>query len=87
VKSRTTARFRTAFSELPKVFQDRAQRAYQVFAKGPKHPSLRFERVHPDQPILSVRITRDFRALGMLDGENILWFWIGSHADYEKLRP
>jgi len=32
-----------------------------------------------------VRITRDYRALGVRDGEAIVWFWIGSHADYERL--
>ena len=33
----------------------------------------------------SVRVTRDFRVLGALQGDTIVWFWIGRHADYERL--
>ncbi|HEX5051648.1 MAG TPA: hypothetical protein VFZ65_07755 [Planctomycetota bacterium] len=87
MKSRTTARFRAAFSALPKAIQDRARGAYRTFQKNPKHPGLRFKRVHSEQPIYSVRITRDHRALGILDGEEIVWFWIGSHDAYDKLLP
>jgi hypothetical protein len=32
-----------------------------------------------------VRITIDYRALGIRDGDEIMWFWIGSHADYDAL--
>jgi hypothetical protein len=32
-----------------------------------------------------VRIDRDYRALGVRDGEEIVWFWIGSHADYDRV--
>jgi hypothetical protein len=70
---------------LPHAVQDRARRAYEVFLKDPRHPSLRFKRVHADQPIFSVRITLDHRALGILEGEDMIWFWIGSHADYERM--
>jgi len=33
----------------------------------------------------SVRVGRDYRALGRELEEGILWGWIGIHADYEKL--
>jgi hypothetical protein len=46
---------------------------------------LRFKQVHPSQPIFSVRITRGYRAVGKRDRLGMLWFWIGSHADYDKL--
>ena len=36
-------------------------------------------------PIYAVRIARDYRALGIKDGDSIVWFWIGSHADYGDL--
>ena len=32
----------------------------------------------------AVRI-RDGRALGVDDNGDIIWFWIGSHADYDRL--
>jgi len=33
----------------------------------------------------SVRINIDCRALGVRDGGDMIWFWIGSHAEYERL--
>jgi hypothetical protein len=32
-----------------------------------------------------VRVTKGYRALGLRQGETIVWFWIGSHAEYERL--
>ena len=26
-----------------------------------------------------------WRALGVVEGDHITWFWIGSHSDYEQL--
>jgi hypothetical protein len=49
------------------------------------HPSLRFKLVHPTRPIYSVRIGLGYRALGVRDADTIVWFWIGSHDDYDRL--
>lgn len=26
----------------------------------------------------------DFRALGILEGSTVTWFWIGNHDEYER---
>jgi hypothetical protein len=26
-----------------------------------------------------------WRAVGVRDGDTMVWFWIGSHADYDRL--
>ena len=83
--SRTSSRFWDAYVDLPEEVKRRARRAYQLFEEDPRHPSLRFKRVHSSVPIYSVRITRDYRAVGVRDEEAIIWFWIGSHADYDRL--
>ncbi len=83
--SRTTSKFRRAYRQLPQHIQRRAREAYQLFADNPSHPSLRFKQVHPTKPIYSVRITLAYRALGVREGSEIVWFWIGTHADYESL--
>jgi hypothetical protein len=85
VISRTTPEFRRAFAELPSEVQHRARRAYRLFRQNPNHPSLRFKTVHPRRPIYSVRISPGYRAVGILEGDEIVWFWIGSHADYDRL--
>jgi hypothetical protein len=85
VRSRTTARFRKCFSNLPKNIQEQARAAYRHFLKDPSHPSLRFKPVHPTVPVYSVRVGKAYRALGRRDDAGVIWFWIGSHADYDKL--
>lgn len=83
--SKTTRRFRVAFADLPPEIQKRARRAYKLFKQNPHHPSLRFRQVHPKEPIFSARITANYRAVGIREADTIIWYWIGSHGDYERL--
>ena len=85
MKSQTTERFRKAFGQLPQAVQRQAREAYKFFKGNPQHPSLRFKQVHPTMPIYSARISLHYRALGIREGDSIIWFWIGSHADYDRL--
>jgi hypothetical protein len=85
VRSRTTQRFRALRDSLPKPIQEKAQAAYQLWSANPDHPSLRFKKVHVKLPIYSVRIDIDWRAVGVLEGDTVVWFWIGPHAEYEQL--
>jgi hypothetical protein len=65
--------------------QRQARSAYRLFQENPSHPSLRFKQVHPTEPIFSVRINRNYRALGIREDDQIIWLWIGSHSNYDKL--
>ena len=85
MKSRVTDKFRKHYANLPQQSKRQARRAYQRFLVNPYHQGLQFKKVHPIRPIYSVRISRQYRALGVLDDDTIIWFWIGSHADYDKL--
>jgi hypothetical protein len=85
VNSRTTTEFRRLFADLPEQVQQQTRGAYRQFKEDPSHPSLRFKKVHPDLPIYSARISQNYRAVGQLDGDTVIWFWVGSHADYDKL--
>jgi len=85
VNSHTTAKFRRQLAALPREIRRQAQEAYQRFLHDPWHPGLRFKRVHSLKPVYAVRINRDYRALGILQDNDIVWFWIGSHADYDKI--
>lgn len=85
MKSRTTRRFRKAYQKLPDEIHRRADRSCEKFEQDPHHPSLRFKKIHPYEPIYSVRISGSFRALGLLEDDTMIWFWIGSHEDYDKL--
>jgi hypothetical protein len=84
VISRTTEKFRALFALLPNVIKAQAKEAYQQFKKDPYHPSLQFKRIHSTKPIYSVRVNIDYRAVGIIKDDEIVWFWIGSHNVYDK---
>jgi hypothetical protein len=86
VKSSTTAEFRKLFAGLPKQVQEQTRAAYRQFKADPGYPSLRFKKIHPELPIYSARISKSYRAVGQLEGDAVIWFWVGSHAEYDKLR-
>jgi hypothetical protein len=49
----------------------------------PTHPSLHFKKI--GKKYWSVRAGLDYRALGVEAESGISWFWIGTHAEYDKL--
>ena len=85
MKSRTTSQFRKVFALLPEQIQEQAREAYRQFKRDPGHPSLRFKKVHPELSIYSARLGKNYRAVGQLEGDTVIWFWLGSHAEYDKL--
>ena len=72
-------------AKLPKEVRRQVGEAYRLFRHNPSHRSLRFKKIHDTQPIYSVRINIEYRAVGVVDGGEIIWFWIGSHSEYDKL--
>lgn len=83
--SRTTERFRKAFGALPEHVQQRARAAYALFLQDPQHPSLRLKQVHTTRPIFSVRVGLGYRALAVREDATYIWFWIGTHAEYDRM--
>jgi hypothetical protein len=85
MSSRTTRRFRELFASLPAHVQRQARESYRLFRNNPLHPGLHFKQVFPDPPIYSVRGGIGYRAVGVRDGDTMVWYWIGSHAAYDHL--
>jgi hypothetical protein len=85
VISYTTDRFWKSYRRLADSVRKQARAAYRQFEKNPYHPSLHFKQVHSSKSIYSVRVNLDYRAVGIRDGEEIVWHWIGPHDEYEKL--
>jgi len=82
VKHAATAEFWQSYEGLPERVRNLADQNFELLKKNPRHPSLHFKRVGN---LWSARIGSSWRALGAQDGETIIWFWIGSHAAYDKL--
>lgn len=85
MKFRTTDRFRARFTLLPNEVNSHARDAFKLIMENPSHLGLRFKKIHPVQPVYLVRVTLDCRAVGVRDGDEMIWFWIGSYDEYERL--
>jgi hypothetical protein len=86
VKSSTNPNFKKLFASLPAEVRQQARAAYRLFQANPHHPGLHFKRVHGSDRLVSVRVGRSYRAVGVLKNTNeVVWFWIGPHEEYEKI--
>jgi hypothetical protein len=72
------------FKELPNEMQGSAKKAFKLFSCNPRHPSLAFKPLKCDPHFWSVRIGLRYRAVGSREGDTVKWFWIGSHAEFDK---
>lgn len=75
-------KFWGCYRTLPKNVRDLADKNFELLKVNPKHPSLHFKQIGN---LWSVRVGKHFRALGLDKEQGIVWFWIGSHADYDRL--
>ncbi len=86
MKSRVTARFRRQLSQLPAEVQRSARCAFRSWLANPSHPALEFKKLQGTrQPVYSARIGIHWRAIAVRSGDGYVWFWIGSHSDFDKL--
>jgi len=74
--------FWSAYEALPLSAKRVADRNYETLKTNPKHPSLHFKKINC---YWSVRAGIHYRALAVEVQDGLLWFWIGSHAEYDKL--
>ena len=84
MKSATLPSFWTEYRRLNEEIRQSARKTYGLWAENPFHPSLHFKCVNSEEGIWSVRVTKSYRAVGVLEGDTVTWFWIGSHDKYEK---
>jgi hypothetical protein len=64
--------------------QELARSNFLLLEQNPAHPSLHFKAVNHGR-FRSVRVGLYYRALGIPVSEGVQWFWIGTHAEYDKL--
>ncbi|CAN7430128.1 hypothetical protein LJR255_002713 [Pararhizobium sp. LjRoot255] len=82
MKHNATASFWRAYDDLPAQVRELADRNFEKLKADPKHPSLHFKQVGR---FWSVRVGTSWRALAVQEGDDVIWFWIGTHAQYDKL--
>ena len=82
MKHTASVRFWTLYEALPKPVRAVADKNFQLLKSDPRHPSLHFKRIGK---LWSVRVGEHHRALGHDVADGVQWFWIGSHADYDRI--
>jgi len=82
LKHHASPRFWRCYEALPDRVRTLAVKCFELLKADPAHPSLRFKRVGRFR---SVRVGLHYRALGVDVSDGVLWFWIGSHAEYDDL--
>ncbi|MDB5627957.1 MAG: hypothetical protein JWQ51_297 [Tardiphaga sp.] len=74
--------FWTAYRRLPNDVQKLADKNFALLKHDPDHPSLHLKKVGR---YFSARVGLRYRALAVPIDGGVLWFWIGSHADYDAM--
>ena len=67
---------------LPEAIRNLADKNFALLKENPRHPSLRLKKVGA---FWSVRVGLGYRALGKDRSEGVVWWWIGSHSDYDSM--
>jgi len=82
VKHHASPRFWRCYEALPERVRSLADKSFELLKADPAHPSLHFKRVGRYR---SVRVGLRYRALGADVPDGVLWFWIGTHGEYDDL--
>jgi hypothetical protein len=82
VKHFASSAFWAAYRKLPAEIQRLADHSFELLKANPAHPSLYYKKVGRFR---SARVGLHYRALGVKAEDGVVWFWIGTHADYDKL--
>ncbi|MFS8085285.1 MAG: hypothetical protein ACMG6H_06615 [Acidobacteriota bacterium] len=78
----TSPDFWAAYRELPVTIQKAADSAFALLNSNPRHPSLHLKKV---RNFWSARVGLGYRAVAVESNDGLVWFWIGTHAEYDKL--
>lgn len=74
--------FWSCYEALPTYVRELADKNFALLKADAKHPSLHFKKIGH---YWSARVGIHYRALAVEVDDGVVWFWIGSHADYDRL--
>jgi hypothetical protein len=70
---------------LPAEIRKLADKNFDLLKSDQHHSSLHLKRVGKTKQLWAVRVGSHYRTLGADKPEGIVWFWIGTHAEYDTL--
>ena len=83
MKSFRSPNFKKLFLNLPLEIKRLAYKNYILWKNNHLYPSIRYKDIGNN--LRSVRIGDHYRAIGTVDADVIIWFWIGTHEEYNKI--
>lgn len=75
--------FWKCYHRLPAHIRKLADENFSLLKGDPRHPSLRLKKIGRHW---SVRVGDHYRAVGVESPQGIAWYWIGTHAEYDRLK-
>ena len=82
MKHWASPRFWVLYDALPPEVRRTADKNFELLRADSRHSSLHLKRI---ARVWSVRVGDRYRALGHDVPDGINWFWIGSHAEYDRI--
>lgn len=82
MKHFASSRFWSCCERLAEHVRKLADKNFELLKANPQHPSLHFKKIGEYR---SVRVGLSHRALAIEVKDGFLWFWIGTHAEYDEL--
>ena len=79
---RASPDFWALHNQLPASVRNLADKSFAILKTDPRHPSLHFKKAGR---YWSARVGLHYRVIGVDLGEGVLWFWIGSHSEYDDI--
>ena len=80
---RASAKFWRCYGQLPAEIQRLADKNFALLKRDPSHRSLHFKKAGR---FWSARVGLHYRVVAVQEGEEIVWFWVGTHEEYNRLR-
>jgi hypothetical protein len=74
--------FWETYERLPENIRKLADQCYGILKSNPRHPSLHLKKIGK---YCSVRVSLHYRALAVEIPDGLLWFWIGTHDEYQRM--
>jgi hypothetical protein len=82
LRHRASPDFWERYKALPEGARKLADQAFDHLKLDPQYPATRLKKTGR---FWSARVGANYRALAIEGPEGLVWFWIGTHAEYDKL--
>lgn len=89
-KSRWSSGFQYFFEELPERIQKSVLKVIRIWETDPRSNGLKLHPLKDNKKgqhkngSWAVSVNRQYRAIFVWDGPTALWYWVGTHNDYNR---